>query len=225
MKSVDPRHFYVYAYLRSNDSVNGPKYSPYYIGKGKNLRAFRRSGREIKPPADHSFIVMIQEGITEKQAFSLEKYCIALYGRINKGTGILRNLTDGGEGASGANRSQETRSKLAEANRGKRLGEANSFFGKKHSEETRQRQSEAKRGAKHPQWGKPRTQEQKEKASIANQKYRYMLVSPSGKVYTVENLTEFAKEQNLHQSGLWQVVSGKRKHHKGWTARIVESLK
>jgi hypothetical protein len=218
------RRFYVYAFLRSKDSSTGPKYSPYYIGKGSGRRAFRGTARSFPAPKDQSYIVFLQEGLTEEEAFNLEKYCIALYGRVDLNTGILRNLTDGGEGASGARRSQETRRKLSEANQGKFAGEANPFWGKKHSEETKRRLSEAKKGANGPQWGIPRTQEQKDKTSIASRKYRYMFTSPSGKIYITESLTRFAKEQNLLQPGLWQVIAGKRKHHRGWTGKIIGLL-
>jgi len=94
---VENKNFYVYAFLRSADSVVGPKYSPYYIGKGSKNRAFS-SKRVIARPNDDEFVVFIQEGLTEAEAYSLEKYCVAFYGRINNGTGILRNLIDGGQG-------------------------------------------------------------------------------------------------------------------------------
>jgi hypothetical protein len=218
------REFYVYAYLRCRNSVNGPKYSPYYVGKGTNVRAFRRSGRGAKPPADRSFVVMIQEGLTEQEAFDLEKYCISTYGRMDQGTGILRNLTDGGEGASGARRSEETRKKISEA-RARRTGEASPFWGRKHSEGTKQKFSERQRGTKSPQRGIPLTQEHREKMSISSRKYRYELVSPSGIIYTVEDGKQFARERGLDWSHLFKVVSGKRSHHKGWTGRILEPLK
>ena len=63
---------------------------------------------------------------------------IALFGRKDKGTGILRNRTDGGEGASGTMVSTDTRRKLSEC----RLGEKNPNFGKKMSKNQRERLSE-----------------------------------------------------------------------------------
>jgi hypothetical protein len=43
-------------------------------------------------------LVYVQEGLTEKRLLLLRRYCIALYGRIDLGTGILRNMTAGGGG-------------------------------------------------------------------------------------------------------------------------------
>ena len=76
----DPRRFYVYAYLRSKDSERGVKYSPYYIGKGCGYRCLSRKRRTAPTPKDRAFIVFIQEGLEEEEAFALERYCIAMYG-------------------------------------------------------------------------------------------------------------------------------------------------
>jgi hypothetical protein len=85
--------FYTYAYLREDGT-------PYYIGKGKGRRAFRKEGRAIKTPPRER-ILLLKTGLTEEEAFRHEIYMIALYGRKDKGTGILYNFTDGGEGTSG----------------------------------------------------------------------------------------------------------------------------
>jgi hypothetical protein len=94
--------YYVYAYLRAKDSENGPIGSPYYIGKGKGLRAYNRDRSGRKPPKDKSQIMILADGLTEQDAFEKEKALIAFYGRIVNGTGCLRNITEGGEGVSGA---------------------------------------------------------------------------------------------------------------------------
>lgn len=103
----DLNRFYTYAYLREDKT-------PYYIGKGEGDRAFYRRKRIIKPPKDKSRIILLKQNLTEQEAFKHEEYMIAVLGRKDLGTGILHNRTDGGEGCSGAIRSEETKRKLSE---------------------------------------------------------------------------------------------------------------
>jgi len=85
-------NYYTYAYLREDKT-------PYYIGKGTENRIYS-TNRRVKPPKDKSRIIFLKQNLTEEEAFKHEKYMIAVFGRKDNGTGILRNLTDGGEGTS-----------------------------------------------------------------------------------------------------------------------------
>jgi hypothetical protein len=254
MTKKDPRRFYVYLWLRSKDSEHGAKFSPYYVGKGRGNRAFEKCGRTVPAPRDSSYIAFVQEGLTEAEAFSLEIYCIQLYGRIDLGTGILRNRTDGGEGTSGTVVSEETRRKLSRA----RLREKNPRWGKSHTQEARDKIAKARTGTTHTletknklsqillgnkrnlgkrhtqetrrkmsrgHLGAIHTQETKSKITQSNLVYLYELIDSNGEVYITDNLTDFARQYSLHQSALQQVVNNKRNHHKGWTGRILEGLK
>jgi hypothetical protein len=88
-------NFYVYAYLRENKK-------PYYIGKGRGLRAYSTC-RAIPKPKDRKNIVFLRTNLSEEESFHWESFYIKRYGRKDVNTGILRNLTDGGEGCSNPN--------------------------------------------------------------------------------------------------------------------------
>jgi len=106
------KRFYVYAYLRENGT-------PYYIGKGSNKRARYHTKRDITaPPLDKSRIVILETNLTEIGALALERRMIRWYGRKDNHTGILRNLTDGGEGGSGRIQSQSEKDKRAKKTTG-----------------------------------------------------------------------------------------------------------
>jgi hypothetical protein len=110
--------FYVYMYLRSNESNNGGIGSPYYVGKGHGMRAFDKN-RRSKPPTDHKNIIFVSKNMSEVDAHQLEILLIFRYGRIDNKTGCLANLTDGGEGLRGHKQSAETIEKRASKLRGK----------------------------------------------------------------------------------------------------------
>lgn len=142
--------FYVYQYLREDGT-------PYYIGKGNGNRAWanhsRKNGSNILPK-DKSKIEIIKDNLTEEEANIMEISLIERYGRKDLGTGILINLTDGGDGTSGHVRPQSAidshREKLKGRKRPKELVRRidETHRGKKRSDETKQKQREIRLGTK-----------------------------------------------------------------------------
>ena len=102
--------FYVYAYLREDGT-------PYYVGKGCGRRAFRDEGKNCtKPPKER--IVFLQENLEEDFALAYEMDYISIYGRQCDGSGILRNLSEGGEMPPLCKgHSEETKRKIRESNK------------------------------------------------------------------------------------------------------------
>jgi len=97
--------FYTYLWLREDGT-------PYYVGKGKDDRAFVNANRKItRRPADKSRI-LIQEFPSEADAFAAEVFLILYYGRKDLKTGCLQNRTSGGDGSSGRKQSAECKRKI-----------------------------------------------------------------------------------------------------------------
>lgn len=111
---TNPFRFYVYAYIRHKDSKTAKAGTPFYIGKGHGNRAWVDHGRVTF--TKHQ-IVIIADDLTEFGAFCLERKLIRLWGKKIDRTGILQNVSDGGEGATGVKLSPERIQQIRECNR------------------------------------------------------------------------------------------------------------
>jgi hypothetical protein len=157
--------FYVYGYTRNKDSDIGLKDTFYYFGKGKGNRAYKNHGR-LPVPKSKSNIIFISTNLSEEAAFNLEIEMIKKYGRVDLGNGILRNLTNGGNGFNGAihpKRSKETNKKISNS----LSGENHPNFGIPCPEYRKQKISNSMSGEKCYNFGMTTPDETKLKQSIA----------------------------------------------------------
>lgn len=151
-------------------------YEPFYIGMGKGYR-FRRhitnyeiewnyntiKNGKIKHLIESGFdllkyVVFYKENISKEQASIVEQELIKVLGRINNNTGILSNMTDGGDGWNnavspfkgktyeqiyGSKKAEELKKVRSKQLFGNNYGSNNK--GKKMSEEQKESLSKAKR--------------------------------------------------------------------------------
>jgi hypothetical protein len=197
---VNPNRFYTYAYLREDRT-------PYYVGKGSGNRIYSNDGRPCNKPIDMSRIIFLKQNLTEEEAFKHEEYMIAVFGRKDLETGILHNKTNGGDGSSGAVRSEEFKRNLSEMNK----GEKNPMYGKRFY------------GKNNHFYGKKHTQETKDKASkLHNNLFEF--TKPDGEKIIIEtNLKKFCEENNLNRSAMCGIMNNRPhyKFHKGWSVKIL----
>jgi hypothetical protein len=194
--------YYTYAYLREDGT-------PYYIGKGKNRRAFDRKKHTVFVPSKDR-IIFLKQNLTEEQSIKHEIYMIAVFGRKDLGTGILHNKTNGGDGCSGYSHSEKHKKRMSklqtkrwskEGEKDKIRGKNNPFFNKKHSEEMKRKMSEK---------SKLRTQ------GINNPRTKtWKLIFEDGKVLIIRCLKLWCSENGYLYPNVFNVYKNLSKNHRG----------
>lgn len=203
--------YYVYAYI---DPIT---LLPFYIGKGKDRRMFdhlksnrnSHTGRmlyykiqSLRKSNLEPIVIIVNNNLTEKASFELERICISIFGKKSDKTGILLNLTDGGEGSSGIKRTliQRKRRSLQ-------------LMGHILSEETKQKISMSNKG-------KILSKEHTEKLRIKSLDHfgvSYRLKSPDGTIHEGKGMKSFCKDHSLDFNYMRYVNRGTKSFYKGWT--------
>ena len=184
--------FYIYIYLDNN--------KPFYVGKGKDKRykIDNHLGLYNKNPFlerkiskighDNIEIRFIAKNLTEEQAFYLEEYYIAGYGRRDLKLGPLCNLTNGGEGASGYHHTEEARIKISLIHKGRIFSESHRYnkskaqIGRKLSAETREKISKANTGHRHSEESKQKMAEKSKGHTLSEESRKKLSEAKMGHV-------------------------------------------
>lgn len=217
---------YVYAYL-NEDNI------PYYIGKGKNRRAF--AAHRVQLPIEQSKIIFLEKNLSEIGALAIERRMIEWYGRIDLGTGILHNRTNGGDGGGGD--SVETRLKKS------RPGKLNGMWGRTHTQEVKEKLAiqsrENLKGKSYKDlYGVEKAKQLKKERSVKLKEYlksnptarvgennsnskTYYFIDPVGNKHVVTGqLKNFCKLHCLDVGIVINCAKGRRESYKGWLVSI-----
>lgn len=237
------KHELYYIIYKTTNIINGKYYigkhhtstdNDNYLGSGKILK------RSINKNGKHNFIREILEYCTPDNVNKQEIFWIATLNATDKNIGY--NITNGGEGTIGLSRfgednsnygnkwTPEKRKKLSDLRKNlglakginnptygkghERLGEANSFFNKKHTDESKLLISNnAKEYWKN---NKPTLLGVTGK-NHPSSKYFYTFISDDGLVYdNIYSISEFCKLHNLNTGSVRSAFKCNRSTYKTW---------
>ncbi len=206
--------YYVYIHRKATTG------EVFYVGKGHGNRAYSHRNRNRmwqRVVKRHGITVeIVIEGIQEWYAFELEKDLITSYGRRSDNSGVLVNMTEGGEGVSGFRHSEETKTTISKKNKGTKksadfckklsvlkIGNTN-MLGKTLSTESRIKIAEANRN-RHV------SNETKHKIGQSNSK---AVLRSDGVVYA--SMVEAGRLTGIYPSSISSCCSGKVKSAGGY---------
>lgn len=211
--------YYVYLYLRENDTDNFPKGTPRYIGKGKGKRAWIKT-RPIyqQTPLNDDNIIIIPN-LTEEQAFQMEIDLIKHHGRKDLNTGCLYNLTNGGENPPKTNwNDPKVRAHFSQKR--KEMWQNPEFREKRlkalQSDEFRLQ-------AKIKATGKKQSEETKQKRANALHKSVVAINIETKEEMIYKSINECAKAIGCSVSGISNIFAGRKKTLKGYTFKKIEN--
>ncbi len=199
-----PRDFYTYIHIKETTG------EIFYVGKGhgNRFKELRSRSKYWKWTAEKYGVIanIVAHGLSENEAFLLEKKLIKIYGRKNLGTGNLVNLTEGGDGTSGYVCTEEHKEKISKATKGR-----------KHTEEYKRYMSEIMSG-------RVLSEETKNKLSIkmrsCNVNSKKVICIETGEIFN--SASEAARSISGDPSCISKCCLGKINSHKGFRFKYFE---
>lgn len=248
--------YYVYMYTIDNN--------PIYIGYGRGNRIIqhlwksKRSGRktyfynkiekELKAGTNILYN-KVSESLTRDDAIKEEIDLIKKYGRLDNGSGILYNLTDGGDGGNGVLWNEERKSMLSIRSKGKKLSEEHIQALIKHntgrvlSDETKSKISAAQTGISKPKKESSRVNYSNAAKKRSSDKEYIKRLSESRRTLYInfmcikkdiktnetikvyDNVYSAADDVGGIVDRILACASGKRAHHKGFKWEVCDVSK
>lgn len=220
---------YGFVYTITN-TVNGRLYIGITIqNPRKRWRHHRHSLRHGEHPNPHLqaawnkygeavFIFEVVQTCDDQDALNrTEIDLIATYGRT------LYNLKSGG--GFGGRPSEETRRRIAESGRGRTHSEATRIHLRKVLKGIPKTATAKLQAMWERQRGRKQSPETIAKRIAGQVKHNRIVTlrGPDGQEHTTQNLTEFARQHNLHPRILGFVVSGRQRTHHGWSLVEVQA--
>ena len=219
-----------YTYMVTN-KINGKVYvgshswdgegldKNYYVSGTAITRAVKKYGKENFQVEVLYYYDTIEECRADEERILTEydvKNCPHSYNCKNSAIGWTS------EELTGRTHTEDTKKKMSQAHKGKTL-----------SENTRNKISEAKKGENNPMYGrtgekshlygKPHTEEHRNKIAIANGGKPFVAIK-DGKIKIFTSQMECSRVLGLYDSAINSCLKGRRKSHKGYAFKYVEEL-
>jgi len=187
MKEKSLNNYYIYFH------INPLKNEVFYVGKGKGNRAydFKRRGQFYKDYISkyrNIVVDIIEENLTEQEAFEREIFYIKKIGRRDLGLGSLVNLTNGGEGVNGNSSpnkgktmSDEQKKKISLSHIKYWQNRKSKYRGIPRSQEVKDKVSQSKIGHKHSQETKDKIRSALKGKKLSDEVRKKMSQSRKGK--------------------------------------------